>query len=282
MNAHATAPHHTASPDRYLSVGGTRLRYRDEGQGPALLLVHGWTLDLEMWQAQVAAWRDVFRIVRLDRRGHGLSGARTEPGGDAADLLALCRHLGLERVALLGMSQGVRAALAVAAAAPAGVAALILDGPPELAHSSPEDDVPLARYRALLRAQGIEALRREWARHPLVQLQHPDAASHAQLASMIGRYRGEDLHLAGEAEAAAVRLESLDMPTLVLSGEHDLAGRVRAADRLCARLPRGERAVIARAGHLASLDNPRDYNDRCRAFLMRHLLGNPPSARRPP
>src|SRR5471030_2146970 len=97
--------------DRYFAADGARLRYRDEGSGPALLLVHGWTLDLEMWNALSAALRADFRVVRFDRRGFGLSSG--EPGVelDIADLAALCRHLGLERVALVGMSQGARAVL---------------------------------------------------------------------------------------------------------------------------------------------------------------------------
>jgi len=42
-------------PDLYLDVDGARLRYRDEGHGAVLILVHGWMLDLDMWEAQAAA-----------------------------------------------------------------------------------------------------------------------------------------------------------------------------------------------------------------------------------
>jgi len=276
MNARAKAPRLADPADHYLTVEGVRLRFRDEGQGPAVLLVHGWTLDLEMWEAQAAAWRDAFRVLRLDRRGHGLSGERAAPGGDGADLAALCRHLGLTQVAVLGMSQGARAALAFAHAAPARVSALILDGPPEFAHSSPEDDVPVSHYQTLLRTQGIEAFRREWARHRLMQLQRPEPAAQALVSAMLSRYRGEELRLAVPvAESTGLAAESVAVPTLVLSGEYDVPTRVRAADRLCARLAHGERAVIAGAGHLANLDNPQAYNERCRAFLTRQLLMRP-------
>ena len=74
---HLREPTHAA--DRYFKVADARLRYRDEGQGPAVMLVHGWTLDLEMWDPQVSALRDGFRLVRLDRRGHGL--LRRHSGG---------------------------------------------------------------------------------------------------------------------------------------------------------------------------------------------------------
>ena len=148
----------------------------------------------------------------------------------------------------------------------------------QFAHSSPEDDVPLARYQTLLRTQGIEAFRREWARHPLMQLRTPEpcrpgaARRHDRPLPRRGPASRPD---APRAPACA-RSRSAS-PTLVVSGESDLPGRVRAADRLCARLPCGERAVIAGAGHLANLDNPQAYNERCRTFLARQLLVRQPS-----
>lgn len=128
----SAGPSQTAAADpldRYCHVGGVRLRYRDEGTGPCVLLVHGWTLDLEMWEPQVAALRRDFRLVRLDRRGHGLSAGLPDTAGDAADLAALCRHLGIARCGLIGMSQGARGVLGFASTAPEQVTAMILDGP---------------------------------------------------------------------------------------------------------------------------------------------------------
>src|SRR2546429_74906 len=55
MPASPTAVPGARSADRYLSADGARLRYRDEGDGPPVVLVHGWTLDLEMWDPQVDA-----------------------------------------------------------------------------------------------------------------------------------------------------------------------------------------------------------------------------------
>src|SRR6516164_527412 len=119
----------TPAADRFLVVNGARLRYRDEGCGPALLLVHGWTLDLEMWDPQVRALRNTFRLIRPDRRGHGRSDGIPAPQRDSEDLEALCDQLALARVAVVGMSQGARAALGSACAAgrfgPGGAAATL-------------------------------------------------------------------------------------------------------------------------------------------------------------
>jgi pimeloyl-[acyl-carrier protein] methyl ester esterase len=272
MTACASVPARpTHAADLFVVVDGVRLRFRDEGRGPAVLLVHGWTLDLEMWDPLVSALRDAFRLIRLDRRGHGLSRGMPAPERDSEDLAALCKHLRLTRVALLGMSQGVRAVLGFAARAPEQVHALILDGPPPL-DSESDPEVPLDQYTTLVRTHGIEAFRQEWARHALMQLRTRNPEARALLAAMIARYPGDDLrHPASRAAPAArVRLESLTVPTLVLSGEHDLAGRKRAARQLTARLSDAEFAEIPGAGHLPNLDRPDAYSKLCRTFLTHH------------
>jgi pimeloyl-ACP methyl ester carboxylesterase len=268
------------STERNFNADGARLRYRDEGIGPAVLLVHGWALDLEMWDRLARALREEFRVVRLDRRGFGLSSGRAAVERDATDLDALCRHLALADVALLGMSQGARAVLRLAMCTERCISCLVLDGPPDLDRGAvfEEDatygDVPLSRYRALLRMGGMDAVRREWAMHPLMRLRTVDPDARRLLDAILGRYPGNDL-LEGAAGVGPtderVRPEAIATPTLVITGEHDLPKRVQAADVLARRLPAAERAVISDAGHLPNLDNPVAYHNRVRAFLRRHL-----------
>jgi pimeloyl-ACP methyl ester carboxylesterase len=259
-----------AAPDRYFEAGGARLRYRDEGAGAAVILAHGWTLDLTMWEPQVAALRRDFRLVRLDRRGHGLSGGLPDSNQDATDLAALCAHLGITRCSLVGMSQGTRGVLALAATAPGLVTAMILDGPPAL-ESGESDDVPVAQFRDLAQRAGMAAFRREWVRLPFVQLRSRDARAHALLAAMIERYPGHELLDApGPPAAPSPSLPGLGVPTLVLVGEHDSASRAQAARFLCTQLPQARCVVIGDAGHLPNLDQPARYSDLCRAFLARH------------
>jgi pimeloyl-ACP methyl ester carboxylesterase len=257
--------------DRFFKRDGVQLRYRDEGRGPAVLWLHGWTLDLQMWELQAQALRDQFRLIRLDRRGFGLSSGRPSLEHDVEDLSALCTLLGLERVALVGMSQGARAAVAFAQVMPVAVSCLVLDGPPNFATTRSE--VPLAHFRELVRAQGMQAFRREWRRHPLTQLRSANQQLQALLDDMIARYPGGDL-LVAPAAVAALRappaLESLRIPVLVLYGDHESRSRAAAARALAARLPNAECAVIAAAGHMPNLDNPDSYNTTVREFLARH------------
>jgi pimeloyl-ACP methyl ester carboxylesterase len=261
----------SAPSDGWIEVDGARLRYRDEGTGFPLVLIHGWALDLDMWEPQVAALSPRLRVIRFDRRGFGESTGRPSLDADVRDIESLIRRLALPRTALLGMSQGARAALRLASGSlRSRVACLILDGAP-FASGEGEPEVPLERYRRLARAHGLDELRGELRRHPFAQLHTRDAATRALLDRITSRYPAHDLLAAGPAlteEAAA--LEGIDVPALVLNGALDTSRRRAMGNELCRRLPRAERALVPHAGHLPNLDDPATYNRLVLAFVERH------------
>jgi non-heme chloroperoxidase len=74
--------------DLYFASGDARLRYRDDGEGPPVVFIHGWTLDLDAWEPQ-AALAPSMRVIRYDRRGFGLSGGTPGRAADADDLARL-------------------------------------------------------------------------------------------------------------------------------------------------------------------------------------------------
>ena len=269
-------PSSPATPDLYLPVTGARLRYRDEGRGPAVLLIHGWTLDLDMWEPQVAALGGSFRLIRFDRRGFGLSSGHAALTSDVTDALTLCDKLQLERLACVGMSQGARVALHLCRVAPERLSCVALDGPPRnLVDDAADDDedLPLGEYRDLIAGGDIETFRRRWAGHPLMRLETRSAEARALLGRVTARYSGSDL--LREPPAADDHWDravtaSIEVPALVITGEHDLPARVRAANALAAVLPNAQRTVISTSRHLPSLDNPLSYNSVLRAFLERH------------
>jgi 3-oxoadipate enol-lactonase len=258
--------------DVYLEVEGARLRFRDHGAGPALLLIHGWALDLELWEPQVPALARSYRVIRFDRRGFGLSTGDPSLDCDAEDVVALLEHLGVERAALVGASQGARVALRVLLAAPARVACLILDGPPELLErqgGAAAREIPLAEYRRLARQGDMPAVRMLWSRHPFTQLTSTDPVMWRHLESLLARYPGTDLLLpsAPQVPLSRARLRSLRVPVLIVNGERDLESRRASGARLSRAIPRAARSVIANAGHLPNLDCPAIYTQVCSEFL---------------
>lgn len=263
-----------ASIDRYFERQGLpRLRYRDEGQGPAVLLVHGWLLDLTMFDSLVPRLVDAgFRVVRWDRRGCGASSGTPSVIADAADALALLEQLHATSYAVLGMSQGCRIALALAESVAHPAACLVLDGPPPI-EGLPErdwhDETPLAAYRQLLRQRGIEALRGELARHPLLQLQTDDVEAHERLATLLARYTGADLAMdvGPPGNVPTDRFARLRLPVLVLNGELDTAQRLQVGETLALAIPGATRRVVAASRHLACWDNPAAYAGLVTEFI---------------
>jgi pimeloyl-ACP methyl ester carboxylesterase len=273
----AIAAMQSPASDLYLETNGARLRYRDEGHGCAVLLVHGWTLDLDQWEPQAAALSGRFRVIRLDRRGFGLSSGLPSIAADVNDLSALCRHLQLQSVALVGMSQGAQPVSQFAKSHPRITSCVVLDGPPDLGTAgsqSSADDVPYRHYRELAQHQGLPAFRREWSQHALTRLRTTEPRAHALLARMIARYPGRDLlDIAGRPDTSpsAGGFESAGPPILVLNGEFDLESRKSFARRIALQSLRIEHVEIAEAGHLCNLDNPGAYNGELERFFERKV-----------
>ena len=266
-----------ASPDRFFEHAGARLRWRLEGHGPAIVLLHGWALDLDYWDEAVRRLAARFTLLRFDRRGFGLSQGEPDAARDLTDLVALLDASGLQRALVIGMSQGARLALHFAAAWPARVQALVLDGAPLL---DAEPELPLAQFRRALEHDGLAALHAGIRRHPLMQLRREDPGPRRRIDTMLARYRGLDLQSRAEPQQRPIAgtdalrvgeplsLHTIDMPVLVLNGEGDSAGRRLAAASLAAALPDARRVQLADAGHLALLDTPGAYVQAVTAFAQ--------------
>jgi pimeloyl-ACP methyl ester carboxylesterase len=273
--ASSGAPAQTA----FVAVDGARLRVRVAGTGPALVLVHGWALDLDMWTPQFQGLARHYRVIAFDRRGFGLSTGRPSLEHDSRDLWSLLGTLGVQRCGLVGMSQGARVVLRCAIARPGRILALVLDGPPAEGLVPGEDlpgELPMEQYRQIARTSGLGALRRSLRRHELLQLRTRRPAAGALLRRMVSRYPARDL-LTARPAAPRQRgsLAACSMPVLVINGEHDTPLRLEAGALLAGRLPHATRALIPGAGHLANLDRPATYNRVLDGFLAAHLVGQP-------
>ena len=110
-------------------VNGISLAFEDNGgSGPVVILSHGFLMDHSMFDAQVAALKDKYRVITWDERGFGGTAAVGEftYWDSANDVLALMDHLGIDKAIIGGMSQGGFLSLRVALTAPERVRALIL------------------------------------------------------------------------------------------------------------------------------------------------------------
>lgn len=237
-----------------VSVAGGALAVACAGAGPPVVLLHGWTLDGRAWTPQ-RALADRFRLIAPDRRGFGRSTAPFDIAAETDDLIALADALELDRMILVGMSQGGRVALRAARDRPERVAGLVLQGAPlDGFHPEPAgaDEIPLSRYRALVRGGRLDEMKRLWAAHALMR----GVAAERLLAD----YDGRDLKLPETpADGMADSLGAIAAPALVLTGEEDTLWRQLVADALAYGLPNARRARLP-GGHLCNLSHPAPFN----------------------
>src|SRR5512133_1727401 len=118
---------------RYVDTGALRLHAVIGGDGPPLLLVHGWPQTWYAWRMLMPALARDFRVVAVDQRGIGLSD-KPRDGYDSAtlgrDMVALMSVLGHQRFALYGTDTGMLIAYAVAADHPERVVRLVVSEAP--------------------------------------------------------------------------------------------------------------------------------------------------------
>src|SRR6201990_1277829 len=110
---------------------GVRIYYEVHGDGPPLILTHGYSSTSAMWQGQIAAFSRHHKLVTWDMRGHGQSDYPDDPAAysepaTVADMLAILDEVGAEKAIVGGLSLGGYMSLAFHLAHPERVKALLI------------------------------------------------------------------------------------------------------------------------------------------------------------
>ncbi len=259
-----------------VDVDGGHLTVERSGQGPTLVMVHGWALDHRLFDPQRDALESRFETVVYDRRGFGSSSAPPDLRLEVNDLVCLLDTLGIERAHLLGMSQGGRIALRFAAEHPERLASLALQGPviDGFTVEEPESErIPMQQYVDLVRTGNLTEFRRRWQAHPMMALENAPTASVALLQVMLEDYEGRDLagflpeHY-GYPPNILDRLSRFPGPVLLLTGARETAARKAHASQLLATFPNVREVVLEHSGHLSNLEEPEAYNTALKSFCL--------------
>lgn len=241
------------------------------GRGEAVLLLHGWTLDRRCWMPQLEGLADRALMIAPDRRGHGENAMAAALGAEPGDIDRLLAHFDLERVVLVGLSQGGRVALRYAASRPGRVRGLVLTGAPLDGFAPPArggDRIPLDAYGAMVLAGRIDEMRAAWLTHPMMETPATRSDLRALAADMLARWRPEGLFAEDPAPPAlAASLEGIRCPVLLAMGAQDTRWLHLVSDALAYGLPDARKVVIPGAGHLVNMTHPAAYNAALAAFL---------------
>ena len=268
-------------PDDAIFVGlrDTRVRFIDQGEGPAVLLIHGFASAIEAWTPVLPAIEGDFRIVALDLKGFGWT---DRPEGDyspweqAAIALALMDERGIDRFAVVGHSYGASVALALTEMAPERVAALALydawvydDQLPTLFHWARAGGVGEALFGAYYGERPDDRL--------ALAFHDPSIISEAlvdDVEAALERPGTRAAALAAVRQMDFSRLESgysqVTQPALLIWGREDRVAHLEYGERLSNDLQRADLHVMPLCGHFPQIEATAQSNRLLAEFLAEH------------
>jgi pimeloyl-ACP methyl ester carboxylesterase len=234
-------------------VNGIQMYYATYGAGSPVLLIHGGLGHADLWASQVAGLMADHLVIVADSRGHGRSTRDAQPYGYdlmASDYVALLDHLKVDRVDLVGWSDG-------------GIIGL------DIAMKHPERLNRLFAHAANITVDGVD----------------PTVAEDAVFGAYVGKMAGDYARMSptpGEFDAfvgqisemwatqpnwADEEVAGIAVPTTIVLGEHDEAITMAHTDRMAGLIPGATKVILPGVSHFAMLQDPAGYTAAIRAAL---------------
>lgn len=256
-----------------VEVEGLQIAYEQVGHGPPLVLLHGYVGDgPRTWRPQLDGLADDFTVVAWDAPGAG-SSSDPPPGigmGEYADHLAgFIKNLGLDNPHIAGLSFGGSLGLELCRRHPGIAASLTLVSAYAGWHGSLPSGVADQRLQQALALADL-------SRDELVDTLLPTMFSGSTPPEVVEAFGASlrDVRPAGfraMARASAVDLRDalpgIEIPTLVVCGDHDVRAPRSIAEALHAAITGSKLLVLSGTGHLCNIEAPHQFNVALRDFL---------------
>lgn len=258
----------------FTEIRGIRTAYDVAGEGPAVVLLHGFPLNRSMWREQVKALSPRFRVITPDLRGHGESAATTDPAHMdemARDLAALMDHLSIDSAVIAGLSMGGYVAFSFYRLFRERADALILA---DTRAGADSDERRRNRETQAIEIanKGIEGV----VETLLPKLLAPDTLSRrpalvARVREMMAKTRPQGaisaLHGMAARRDHTPLLGEIDVPTLIIVGSYDSVTPIEDAEELHRGVRGSQLEIIHGAGHLSNLEQPAEFSRVVAGFL---------------
>jgi pimeloyl-ACP methyl ester carboxylesterase len=248
----------------------TALSVDDDGCGPAVVLLHGFSFDRSMWDPQHAALLSAgYRVIRYDLRGFGASGPPAADRDHVGDLWEVLDAHEIGAAHIVGLSLGANIALAAGYQRPTRVTSLTLASPGLPGHvwRTPRPPDEAASHA---RVHGVPAGKAFWLTHPLFASlgDHPEAHEHVRrMVAAFPAYQWRDGPTTPPLPALAETLAEVTPPALVVSGALDAPGYREIAEVLGSGLPNVRRHELPGTGHVLNLERPAEVSQLLLGFL---------------
>lgn len=269
-----------------LNVNNLMVSYNDEGpeSAPCVVFIHGFPFNKFMWTPQFESFKGAFRVITYDVRGHGSSDAGNEDFSIdlfVEDLLAFLDNLGLDKVALCGLSMGGYIALKAMEKYPGRFSALVLSDTQCIA------DTPEAKAKRMstiekIKKSGVKKYAEDSLPHffaPATLKEKPAAieAIKEMILETPESVLCKTLLALANREETCKLLSAIKVPTLILVGEEDKITPPTVARQMQGKIHNARLTILKNAGHLANLENVTQFNAQVEEFLVRSIVLKSPA-----
>lgn len=260
----------------YLTVEGARVRYLDVGEGPPVVLLHGFASSIENWTAVIPALKGKHRVLAVDLKGFGWTDRPVgdySPKAQASLVRAVMKERGIDQAAIVAHSWGSSVALAFALAYPEATTRIAL-------YDAWVYESQLPSMFQLARAKGVgeflfSAFYSERAEERLALGFYDPEIIPEKLVEDVERAMERPGTRAAALEAvrgmdfteAELQYGAITRPTLLLWGREDVVTPVHIGERLVRQLPNARLVVYPRCGHFPMIEAIAASNRELLTFL---------------
>jgi len=259
-----------------ITINNLSVSYGDQGpdDAPVIIFIHGFPLNKSMWDAQVEALKENYRVIAYDIRGHGNS----DPGIDeffielfVLDLLRLMEKLRIEKSILCGLSLGGYIALNAALKYPDRFDGLILNDTQCIA-DTPEIKENRCIAIINIKEKGVEqyadeSIKKLFAPESFTKKKNIITAVKDMIISTTKQSLCNTLHALAERKETCDQVSEINIPVLIMVGKEDKITPIAAAQQMHEKILNSKLEIIQHAGHLSNLENPTAFNTHLVKFL---------------
>jgi pimeloyl-ACP methyl ester carboxylesterase len=262
----------------HADVNGISIAYERAGEGPAIVLLHGFSHDSRVWRPQIEALSSDFTVIAWDAPGAGLSADPPESFGiaDWANCLAgLLSSTAIERAHVIGLSWGGLLAQEFYRRYSDRVLSLVLADTYAGWKGSLPDPMPQERLAACLEDSALPP--GEFVPRYVPGMFSPSVPPQTrdELSAIMSDFHPLGFRLMAKAlagEDTRDLLPRIQVPTLLIWGDADVRSPLHVAQQLHAAIAGSQLAIISGAGHVSNLEAPGQFTTLVRTFCRRARL----------
>ncbi len=256
----------------FIDVPDGKLFYEAAGQGNVIVLIHDGMLHRETWDSQFTEFARDHRVVRYDRRGYGHSPKADKPHSNVEDLKAVFDQLKIDSAVVMGGSAGGGLVIDFTLKYPQKVTAIVLVGAVVSGYGYTNHMYSRGGHFTAADMADLAGAITYWAEKDPYETYAENTAAKKRVRQLLEQnpqdFEEQGAMVLPPDRPALGNLHEIKVPALVVVGEYDHPDVHAHSGVIETGIPGAERIIINKAGHLAHMEQPQEFNTQVQSFLQ--------------